>query len=545
MAAVSYNAIYSIQHNSMNKGILFDLDQQAVKLTSNYTNLLLITQQLTPQGDVGSLVKNYFSEREPYGRSVLSREISSSIGLVTFTNFNIGLVMYYCLDDKLAYFNNLPLRSSFSPEALPVLSSYMDFDYQPPHTSISRFYKDQVISVTRKVDFSDGRKWIIYAEVKCDIDRDINKLSSSANMPYMLALIDNGNQVRYCSSQNEFRTGSVMNLENDPALKARYKWNMMQSDYGYRAAILVTMENYNKEIQRWKRNMFLIFGIVLLITEFVALVLFRLIYKPFRVFEVEMEALGRGNMSALEYQTGIREFDKLFEQFNGMKQRIQQLLIDVEVKEKRKHQLEIEKLAYQINPHFLMNSLNSIHWMARMRHQEEIDRVICTLNLLLSYNLGKSKENATLRTELKVLEAYLELQKLKYDFTVAFHIQEGSYLDRPVARFILQPIAENAVCHGMDEHGKLEVEIKEDTPEGVVLIRIKDNGKGLSPELLETLRSQDALDSRQMGCGIGLRYVRSMLESFYGDKARMEIESAPLQGTAVTIVLPRGEEEAL
>lgn len=248
-------------------------------------------------------------------------------------------------------------------------------------------------------------------------------------------------------------------------------------------------------------------------------------------------------MDTLKYQTGIREFDKLFEQFNAMKQRIQQLLIDVELKEKRKHQLEIEKLAYQINPHFLMNSLHSIHWMAVMRHQEEIDRVICTLNLLLSYNLGKSKEIATLRTELKVLEAYLELQKLKYDFTVEFNIQEGSYLDQPVARFILQPIAENAVCHGMDEHGKLEIEIEKDASEGVILIRIKDDGKGLSPEMLEILQYQDALDSKQPGRGIGLRYVRSMLESFYGDRAFMKIESAVLQGTTVTIVLPLGEEE--
>lgn len=545
MITVSYNSIYSMQQYNLNKGIRFDLDQQAVKLTKDYTNLLLITQQITPQGDIGKLVRDYFLETNPYNRSVLSREVSGRIGLVTFTNSNIELLTYYCLDEKRAYFNNLPLRSNFSLKELPVLSSYMDFDYQPPHTSMSRVYSDQVVSVTRKISFADGKEWIVYVEIKCDTDRDISELSSSTNMPYILTLVDNCNQIRYCSNQSEFRVGSVIDLGEDSNLKSRYKWNAMQSDYGYRIAFLVTLENYNREIQRWKNNMFMIFGIAVLIMALIALVLLRLIYRPFRIFEIEMDALGNGNMGALMYKTGIQEFDKLFDQFNGMKQRIQQLLIDVELKEKRKRQLEIEKLAYQINPHFLMNSLNSIHWMAIMRGQDEIDKVICTLNFLLSYNLGKSKDIATLRTELKVMEAYLELQKLKYDFTVEYNIQEGSYLDQPVARFILQPIAENAICHGLDEHGKLEIVVHMDISRRVILIRIKDDGKGMSPEMLEKLQYKDTLDSQQLGRGIGLCYVCSMLESFYGDKAFMKIESAINQGTTVTIELPLYEEASI
>jgi two-component system sensor histidine kinase YesM len=283
--------------------------------------------------------------------------------------------------------------------------------------------------------------------------------------------------------------------------------------------------------------MFLILGIALFIMLSIAVLLLRLINRPLRVFESEMGALGRGHMDAMQYRTGISEFDRLFDQFNKMKQQIQQLIVDVEQKEKKRHQLEIEKLAYQINPHFLMNTLNSVRWLAVLHQQAEIDKFVSALIFLLSYNLGKSRETATLRTEIKVMRTYLDLQQMRYDFEVNLDIVEGSYLDCPVARFILQPIVENAVCHGLDEHGKLEVCISPDESTHIVKIVIRDDGKGLSEETLALLQTEKP-DQQQTGWGIGLRYVRSMLESFYGDKARIHIDSTPHHGTAVTMYLP-------
>nr|WP_276316206.1 histidine kinase [Paenibacillus lignilyticus] len=230
-----------------------------------------------------------------------------------------------------------------------------------------------------------------------------------------------------------------------------------------------------------------------------------------------------------------------------MKRQIQQLIIDVEQKEKRRHQLEIEKLAYQINPHFLMNTLNSVRWLAVMHKQAKIEKFVSSLINLLNYNLGKSKESATFRSEIEVMRTYLELQQMRHDFEAGLDIEEGVYLDSPVARFILQPIVENAVCHGLDDHGKLEISISPDETAQMVHITIRDDGKGLSRETLALLQ-RDTPDQQQTGWGIGLRYVRSMLESFYGHNARMGIESTPNQGTTVTLDLPylqHREEKAI
>ena len=538
MAAVSYNAIYTMQQNKIKTAISFELDQQCAKLTQIYNNLLQITQQMTPQGNVGNLVETYFSTNDLYNRLVLSRSISANMGLITFSNPDVELVMYYNSAAKRSNFSNLPLRDDFSLQFLPRLAGNVEIEYQSPHLSQCRFLGDQVVSVTRKITFSNDEQWVIYVEAKTDITANINTLSRSGNMQYILVLTDQNDQIKYSSDPNTFSYGQILKLSGDSGTTNGYIWNQKQSDYGYNIALLVPVAGYNRELYTWKNYMFLILGVGLIIMTFIAVMLLKLIYRPLLVFESEMDALGEGHMHAMQYRTGIDEFDRLFDQFNEMKRQIQQLILDAEQKEHWRHQLEIEKLAYQINPHFLMNTLNSVHWLAVMHGQAEIDKVISTLNFLLSYNLGKSQESTTLRTELKVLRAYVELQQMRYDFEFIQNIVEGEYLDCPVARFILQPIVENAICHGLDEYGKLEISISPDDENRIIKISIRDNGKGLSAEALAALQQPETPNSGNMGRGIGLRYVRSMLESFYADSARMHIESGSQQGTTVTLLLP-------
>lgn len=537
MAAVSYNAINTMQQNKVNTSMVFDLYQQSMKLTQVYYNLLQVTQQMTPQGNVGNLMESYLSTSEFYKRFQLSLGISNNIGLISFSNPAMELMMYYNPEEKQPVYSNLPLREGFTLQSLPIVASNESIQYQPPHLSLCRFSDDQVVSVTREITFSDGTKQVIYVEAKSDITTDFTKLSSSLNLPYVLILTDQAGEVKYSSNRDVFSASHNLILNGSSGTTGRFIWEQIENDYGYHIALLLPVESYNREFYTWKNHMLVILGIALMILLLIVLLLLRLINRPLRVFESEMVALGRGNMDEMQYRTGISEFDKLFDQFNKMKRQIQQLIIDVEQKEKRRHQLEIEKLAYQINPHFLMNALNSVRWLSVMHQQAEIDKFVSSLIFLLSYNLGKSQEPATLRTEIRVMRAYLDLQQMRYDFEVNMAIIEGSYLDCPVARFILQPIVENAVCHGLDEHGKLDVCITPDEAIRNIVIVIHDDGKGLSQEMLALLQPESP-DQQQTGRGIGLRYVRSMLETFYGDKASLHIDSTPNQGTTVTMYLP-------
>lgn len=543
MAAVSYNAIYTMQQNKIKTSMAFDLDQQTTRLNQTYGSLLQVTQQMAPEGTVGNLMETYVSASDSYSRLLISKSISYNIGLITFSNPEMELVMYYNPDKQTAY-ANLPLNDGFTLQSLPNAAGIGVFKYQSPHQTLCRFCDEQVVSVTREVAFSDGTRQVIYVEARTDIAADMNALSDSVHMPYVLVVTDQAGKITYSTKPTAFAAGESLILRGDSGTHGGYIWNRTQGDYGYDIALLLPISSYNHELYTWKNHMVWIVGVALLVMFLLGVLLLRFINRPFRMIEKEMRALGKGRMGATTYRTGMFEFDRLFDQFDKMKRQIQQLIVDVEQKEKRRHQLEIEKLAYQINPHFLMNTLNSVRWLAVMRKQPDIDKFVSTLIFLLSYNLGKSKETTTFRTEIQSMCAYLDLQQMRYDFEVNLDIEEGGYLDSPVARFILQPIVENAVCHGLDEHGKLDIRIAPNEKTQTARIVIRDDGKGLSEETLALL-SRETPDQQQVGWGIGLRYVRSMLDSFYGFKARIHIDSMPHQGTTVTLDLPYGKERAV
>ena len=542
--AVSYDAMYKMQQNKIKTAMSFDLDQISNELSKNYADLLQMTQQMTPEGSVGYFVDAYNAATQPYERSVLSRGVSSSIGLIAFSNPSVELVMYYLPAEMTVIFPNLPLRDNFTLRSLPYLSGTTEISYQTPHRSECRFSADQVVSETRNITFSNGEQWVIYVEARTNVDSEIRTLSANGNMSYVLMLLDADGTVKYSTDPQTFGNGSIVSLNGDSGATSGYIWEKRKSRYGYTTVLLVPAASYYHELYTWKNQIVVISGLALLVMSLIAFMLLRLIYRPLKVFEIEMDAVGKGHMDALQYRTGVEEFDRLFDQFNEMKQQIQQLILDVARKEKRRHELEIEKLAFQINPHFLMNALNSVHWLAVMHNQREIDKVVSSLNHLLSYNLGKSAQQATLRTEIGALLAYIDVQKMRYDFEARLCITDGAYLDSPVARFILQPIAENAICHGMDENGTLEVTIFPVREERTIRVVIQDDGKGMDSETLSVVQSCASFDSEHRGRGIGLLYVRSMLESFYGSRATMSIESQLNGGTTVTLSLPSGEEQS-
>jgi len=544
MVIVSYNAIYSMQQNRVNTSLTSALERFTAQLDRDYYNLMLITQQMIPEGYVGSEVDEYFAADQPYDRSVLTRRISNNIELLTYPYSNVELVMYFNPQDNTALFSNLPPSDNLPLQNLPNLKQNLEITYQAPHASKYRFSDGQVISVTRSAVFSNGLKLVIYAEAKNDIQENLDLVFHSQHMPYILLQLDENYNIKYSSQPKVFKIGDKLELGSTRSSGTfdGYIWNKRESQHGFINVLLVPVSSYNKELYAWGTNIALIAFFVLLIIGLDGIMLYQWIYKPLRVFESEMDELGKGNMDAISYRTGVEEFDHMFDRFNAMKVQIQNLMSDVEAKEKQRYKLEIEKLSYQINPHFLMNALNSAHWMAVMHQQHDIDSYISKLNYILSYSLGKSDQIATLRTEIKMLQTYIDLQRMRYDFDVSINIEDGDYLDTQVPRLILQPLAENAICHGLDENGMLTVNVSADYDSRMIKVVIKDNGKGLDKETLEAIRHPGALDDRSFGQGIGLRYVYLMLEAFYGGRALMIIESELLQGTTVTLFLPFDEE---
>jgi len=547
LSLASYYTIHSIEKNKLKASMVSDLEQITYTMTESYLNMIQISQQMSPEGTVGSLLENYFQEDSTFDKYLISQQILDSLVKITFANSDIVYRAYFDPSNNCTYFYNFASKDNFLPQNINVLKQNGSIYYHSIHKSIAMGFSTwDVLSISRKINMSNGKELIIYIESKIESKEIIDALSKSQNMNYILLQLDYNNKIKF-SSTNDFTLGKVFQLNNESKIGngyfgkyEKYVGVRVPSNTGYTNVLLLPAKDYDHEFYIWIRNVIGILFISLFLFGFSFIALYRLIYTPLFIFSKEMKKLGKGDLKAVSISTGVMEYDELFKQFDIMKHRIQNLLLDVEKVAQEKHQLEIEKIYHQINPHFLMNTLHSIHWLAKMQSQTEIEIFTKELNYILAYSLNKVDKQATIRTEIKILKSYLKLQKMRYDFQVKVNIEEGDYLDTPTARMILQPIAENAIQHGLGESGCLNISISHLDKDNIIIITFEDNGKGLSADELNNIKQ--ALDKKSekdntLG-GIGLKYVCYMLESFYKDKAKITIESELSHGTKVTLIMP-------
>lgn len=528
--------------NRMENGMRSDIIQLTEQLDEEYYSLVKISQQMSVEGNIGSAFSDYLQAEEPYDKIECLNNVTTSINTMIF-NYDTGaLAGYFSAEEEGAelLFSSMPVRAYPVAEPFSVLIRSSEIEFHTFHTCLNVISDKKVISLTRRTDFGKG-KYMIYAETYVGIEKLLELLASSRNVEYTMLQLDENRQIR-CSGNPDFAAGTDFDLQEegeDFGKSGSYYYIMKKSDFGFYNVLLADESSFLRQEHYWMLNICLVFCIGIISFLLVTALFFYMIYRPIRQLGQDMEEAGQGNLQPVERVFHIDEFDGLFERFNDMKNKVLCLMEDVRRSEYEKQQLEIDKLYYQINPHFLMNALNSLHWMAVASKQKEIEEYIYQLNFILGYSLGKIYKKATFGTELKSLDLYLELQKKRYDFNVWKDIRMNGWMEYPCARLILQPLAENAICHNMDAFGNLWITMDCDGDTARIVIR--DDGQGIH------FLSGEAVSAKQLNKGIGLRYVQMSLQSFYGERASLRITSEENRGTSVTVEIPlrvdEGEED--
>jgi two-component system, LytTR family, sensor kinase len=159
-----------------------------------------------------------------------------------------------------------------------------------------------------------------------------------------------------------------------------------------------------------------------------------------------------------------------------------------EVTRKEILELKVKSIYAQLNPHFIFNALNSIQALINRNDQEAANRYLSDFGEIVRYALsGTEKMLMPLPQELHLVETYLSMENLRFDFTYSISMAEGTVAaDWEIPALLLQPLVENAVKHGiagMNENGVIGVFIN--SVEDELVITITDNGKGFQPDVLK------------------------------------------------------------
>lgn len=540
VALLSYHTMTSILSGNLESSVRNNLKQAELSLERTISNLNHVSQQLAFQGSIGKKVDTLLSSDNPYDRAMLTEEINTELNLISFTNPSIGLVMYYSESEDAYMFNSTSVKDDFEIKGLPLLAQYFRISYFGPHVSNERFNDEYVISALRKMELPGDRDDVyVYVESGFQMTPFVFDNKPSNDSSYLI--LDNDKRIAYSDAPADFPMNRYFDDTGgteDFGLQNGYYWFRSTSNQGWSLVSLIPKDEYNHEKNRWVVQMIYLSLLFLAVSLIISWILWKMVYIPLQQFNLQIKSITQRNTPLSEApRTRIPEFDFLLKQLQNMKDQISNLIEEVELKEKRKADLEVEKLLYQINPHFLMNTLDTVHWLAVMNGQKEIDKVVVSLNKLLYYNLGKRRQVSTIREEIDSIRQYLTLQQVRYDFEFDVRIRvDDDVLDLAIPRFILQPVLENSLYHGLNDDGYIQVEVVKDN--GSIVISVHDNGSGISPEEIEKLLNQKQVEQQRAGMGIGMNYVKRMIENQYGDRASLEIQSELGQGTSVYLKLP-------
>lgn len=261
-----------------------------------------------------------------------------------------------------------------------------------------------------------------------------------------------------------------------------------------------------------------------------ALGLYFSISRPIARMVAFCRSVTAGNLTSRIGDPNRDELSYLSGRMDAMADEIQGLIATRERDEARRRELELQMLRYQINPHFLFNTLNSLRFVAGMNSDTVVSDGILALSSLLHSSLVDKSEYIPVGEEIANLRNYFSIQSIRFagNFSVRYELDE-SLFSCLTPKLILQPLAENAIMHARKSADSvLTITVRCRAEENDVLLELEDDGCGFDPE-----------NAPPKGMGIGLTNVSDRLKLSFGAGYGLTIESQPGRGTRCRILLPR------
>jgi len=281
-----------------------------------------------------------------------------------------------------------------------------------------------------------------------------------------------------------------------------------------------------------QRNLLLSVGILMVVFILITYFISSTITRPLMVLQKKMKHVARDNLkvsvSEKDYSGEVLE---LCRSFNVMVSDINALVERLKKEERQRESFHYKMLLSQLNPHFLINSLNLVKWNAIDRKDTTTHEICASLGTLLETSLNSEIDLIHLRNELDLIGAYLNIQQMRYKdrFRVAYEIEHG--LEHVlVPKFSMQPLVENSIIHGfarMKEGGVIRIAARSEGNQ--MILEVADNGQGI-----HTPRSRSS--SLHKG-GIGIANLNERLKLMFRQEAWLEMVDAQ-PGTIVRLRFP-------
>lgn len=406
---------------------------------------------------------------------------------------------------------------------------------------------------------------------KDDLDLEMYYIAigskESSNLEDVLEQVEDAQEIMQKLRRNTYNNNGVKSLNSLDSYLENLRQRMLQlveiKEYDKRmefmdsniriitGLIMQEMQNYiynesmylvQVEKSLTHRVKLLISGMAVLLIATLGILMrrsFRLtdgIIQPVNIMLDKVKKVGRGKFDMIPIEAEIEEIEELDEGINKMARKISILLENVRQEKEMQHLTELQLIQAQVTPHFLYNTLDTIVWLIEGGMTDDAVEMISSLSIFFRTSLSKGKDIIPLSEEERHTLSYLEIQQYRYRDILEFEINIPKELGGiPVPKLSIQPLAENALYHGIkNRRGKGKILIEGREEEDALVLTVSDNGQGMTPERLHEV--QEAIRTGERA-GFGLAAVAERIALYYGPGYGMKIFSEEGKGTTVEIRL--------
>jgi len=298
----------------------------------------------------------------------------------------------------------------------------------------------------------------------------------------------------------------------------------------------------------YQKNTIYLFMLLVIIITLVSLLVFyldRKFLKPLTTLSEIMQYSAEEEFK-LPQRDCLREDEigTLYRGYEKMMKEIHMLIQEKYVSEIKYLNSKLQSLMSQINAHFIFNTLENISSLAYLEENVQIATMSKSLGDMLRYSIDYEKDEEKLKTEILHIEQYIKIQEIRFGNHIFLEKKiEKGLEETKVLKFMLQPIVENSIEHGLagiDLPWIIRLSAYKDR--GGVTVTVCDNGIGMSEAVVENVRKKihayDELSSDSRYVSIGLSNIHKRIQLLYHDPYGLDIENAEGRGVKILIHLP-------
>ncbi len=311
----------------------------------------------------------------------------------------------------------------------------------------------------------------------------------------------------------------------------------MMKKSGIYLVSLISSSELEREIDAVNAGIRTIYVVISIFIAVAILALTHSITRRILLLKGQMMQIQKGIIGKVEVRENYNdEIGQLITHYNEMVGKVEELMQEQYSLGQKKTEAELKALQSQISPHFLYNTLDMINWMAQKSETDNIQNVVQAMSRFYRLTLSKGHDIVTIRDEVKMCEAYMEIQKRRYKGKILYEVEVDEEIDQYlIPKITLQPFLENAIVHGINEKedARGSVILNGWLEDGRITLSVTDDGNGMNV-------SDPIADKRKSypGSHYGMENIAQRLELYYGEKIPIQIESSMGIGTCVIINIP-------